>query len=332
MKILLVGRFLPERLDLSYQRAFRKLGCEVICFDMGDVNKFLRFCWEAIVNKKIRHVLDTFKPDLLLVMKGIYLWPRTLKEIEEVKKQLIFCFNTDNPFNLSSYVISNNNILDSIPYYDCYFTWSKLLIEPLLKIGAKKVEYLPFGFDSNLHHPIDVSCDEKKLYGNDIVFVGNWDKEREYWLKKLEDFDLGIWGRHYWNTRCKDKKLRRAWHRKAMYGRDMSKVLNASRISLNILRIQNKGSHNMRTFELPACGAFVLAERTQEAKEFFEEGKEAVYFSNPKELKEKAGYYLSHEQERKNISQAGYQRCLNSGYSYLDRAKRILKVYEELSR
>ena len=116
-----------------------------------------------------------------------------------------------------------------------------------------------------------------------------------------------------------------------MYGEDMSKVLNSSKISLNILRKQNKSSHNMRTFEAPACGAFVLAEKSDEQLEFFEEDKEAVYFSSPKELREKVVYYLKHEEERKNIAQAGYQRCFKSGYSYLDRAKKILNVYEKLS-
>jgi len=330
MKILLVGRFLPERLDLSYQRAFRKLGCEVICFDIGDVNKFLRVCWEAIVNKKIRHVLDTFKPDLLLVMKGLYLWPRTIREIKAVKKNLIFCFNSDNPFNLSSPATSNKNILDSIPYYDCYFIWSRLLIEPLYKMEARCVEYLPFGFDPDLHYPVNLADNEARIYGNDVVFVGNWDEEREAWLKELGDFDLGLWGSSYWRYRCRNRILRDRWRGKVVIGEEMSKVLNVSKISLNILRKQNKLSHNMRTFEAPACGAFVLAERTQEAKDFFEEDKEAVYFSSPEELREKVCYYLKNEPERKRIAQAGYLRCIRSNCSYLYLAKQILDCYKKL--
>jgi hypothetical protein len=58
-------------------------------------------------------------------------------------------------------------------------------------------------------------------------------------------------------------------------GREMSAVLFSARVSLNILRLQGKGSHTMRTFEAPASGAFVLAERSEEQLEFFEEDREA---------------------------------------------------------
>jgi spore maturation protein CgeB len=331
MKILLVGTFLPGRMELSYERAFRQLGCEVKRFDTSEVKWILNNFWEPVINKRIWRDLNNLKPDLVLVIKGYCLWPKTIKKIRELKRCLVFCFNSDNPFNLISRGASNKNILSSIPYYDCYFTFSRRFIEFIRRQGAERVEYLPFGFDPDLHYPVSLTDIEKQKYGNDIVFVGNWDEEREYWLKFLKNFDLGIWGENYWRRRCKDKDLRLKWRRKAMYGEDMSRVLNSSKISLNILRVQNKGSHNMRTFEAPACGAFVLAERSDEAREFFEEDKEAVYFSTPEELRDKARYYLEHDEERRKIARAGYQRCMTSDYSYLDRTKKILKVYEELS-
>ena len=117
-----------------------------------------------------------------------------------------------------------------------------------------------------------------------------------------------------------------------MYGEDFSKVVNCCKISLNILRLQNKGNYNMRTFEVPVSGGFMLAERSIEAQEFFAEGKEAAYFSTTEELRDKIRYYLSHEDTRREIAQAGYQRCVSCGHTYLERAKQILKVYEEFNR
>jgi spore maturation protein CgeB len=333
MRVLLVGSFLGGALEFTYERDLKRLGCEVRRFDMAQVNRFLIPYWEMVINKRIDNLLNNFRPDLILVMKGTYLWPKTIKKIKELSKgSLIFCFNGDDPFNLSSPGASNRNILDSIPYYDCYLIWTRSLTEPLVKVGAKKVEWLPFGFDPQIHYPTNPSLREQKNFGSDIVFVGNWDAQREKWLKELVDFDLGLWGENYWRRRCQDKTLRNRWRAKALYGKEMSLALNASKVSLNILRIQNKGNHNMRTFEVPACGAFALAERSEEAKEFFAEDKETVYFSTPEELKDKIHYYLNHEQERKRIAQAGYQRCLKSNYSYLYRAKRIVEVYEAIRK
>ena len=78
--------------------------------------------------------------------------------------------------------------------------------------------------------------------------------------------------------------------------------------------------------EIPACGAFMLAERTREHLRLFEEGKEAAYFGSNEELLEKVHYYLNHEDERSTIASAGRQRCLDGGYSHHERLKYMLSV------
>jgi spore maturation protein CgeB len=86
----------------------------------------------------------------------------------------------------------------------------------------------------------------------------------------------------------------------------------------------------MRTFEVPACGGFLLSVKTEEAASFFEEDKEMAYFSTPEELKKKIDFYLKNEKIRKEIAVAGYKKLINSGYSYTDRVKKIIEVYNSL--
>jgi spore maturation protein CgeB len=289
--------------------------------------------FSVFLQKEFYRVALEKKPDLILVLKGWFFNPYLLMAIKNALPDTVFaCFNTDNPFNVKHFGSSNEWIRRSIYLYDVYFIWGRFLMEQLKQAGAQRVEYLPFGFDADTHHPVALEGPEYDKYKNELVFIGNWDEEREYWLKELVEFDLAVWGESYWKSRCKESRLRKKWRKRPLYGEEMCKVFSASGISLNILRQQNKGCHNMRTFEAPACGTFVLAERSPESCEFFAEDKEAVYFSTLQELREKAAYYITHDAERRQIARAGYERCISSGYTYLCRAKKILDVCSELWR
>ena len=91
------------------------------------------------------------------------------------------------------------------------------------------------------------------------------------------------------------------------------------------LRKINRDEVTSRSVEIPACGGFMLAERTKRHLDFFEEGKEAVFFESNDELLEKVEKYLSDEIVRKQIAEAGNQRCLKSGYNMKAQLSEILR-------
>lgn len=341
IRILIISNKVEYGLAMSFRRAFKKLGKIVDIFDDEDFYKkqfpFLknrythRLFWKLFslpLQKEFIKVARKERPDLILVLKGWFFAPATLLKIKkELPQTKIFCFNPDNPFNVWHYGNSNSWIRKSIPLYDVYFIWGKFLIDKIKQAGAKKVEYLPFSYDSELHYPVAVNPEEKKIYGSDIAFIGSWDEEREWWLNHLLDYDLKIWGNSWEKA---NKKLQNKWQKRTVIGEEFSKVCNASKIILNIVRKQNMPAHNMRTFEVPACAGFLLSTRTQEQEEFFEKAKEADYFSTPEELKEKIDFYLRNERLREEITRIGYQRLIKSCYSCRDRAENILKIYASL--
>lgn len=80
-----------------------------------------------------------------------------------------------------------------------------------------------------------------------------------------------------------------------------------------------------RTFEVPACGGFLMTGISDDnLSEYYELGKEIVVFKNTEDLIVKSKYYLEHEDERKAIAKAGYERTIRE-HTYVHRFKEIFK-------
>ncbi len=75
----------------------------------------------------------------------------------------------------------------------------------------------------------------------------------------------------------------------------------------------------------------MLAERTPEHLQLFEESREAAYFSSVGELIEKTKYYVAHDRERLEIAKNARERCLRSGYSNAERMKAVFSKLENLN-
>jgi spore maturation protein CgeB len=193
------------------------------------------------------------------------------------------------------------------------------------------VEFLPYAYDPWCHYPVTLSSDRLSLYQSDVTFVGTWGQERAELLEKLVDHDfpykLTIWGNR-WEKLNSQSALRKYVKYEPAYGETQGRIFAGCKIALAFLR--SPDLHTARSFEIPAYGAFMLAQRSSEHTLFFSEGIEIVCFDTVAELREKIGYFLSHDQQRKEIALAGYNRIVNGGNSYIDRMQRVLMAYQEL--
>ena len=68
----------------------------------------------------------------------------------------------------------------------------------------------------------------------------------------------------------------------------------------------------MRTFEIPACKAFQLAERSYEHAELlFKDGESILCFDDVNDLAKKIQHYLANDDERTSIANAGHRIAQN---------------------
>ena len=219
--------------------------------------------------------------------------------------------------------------LECVPFYDCIVTNKSYIVNELKALGAKKVVFVNNTFEPTFHYPHELSDDDIMRLGGDVGFIGAWEEERCQSILYLADrgINVRVWGGGKW-LEYKDYSPNLKIEDKGLYSEDYCKALKAFKINLCFLRKINFDQQTTRSVEIPACGGFMLAERTTEHLNMFKEDKEAAYFSSPEELLSKCKYYLTHDEERTIIAKEGLKRCIDSDYSNLGMVKSILtKVY-----
>src|SRR5207237_4486748 len=125
----------------------------------------------------------------------------------------------------------------------------------------------------------------------------------------------GYWDRH---------PLLRTYHRGNALGRHYRLAVSQAKIAINLVRHANRDGHVMRSFELPACGGFMLCERTEEHARLFKENTEAAFFSSSGDLIEKVAHFVNREAERTEIARAGHRKITSERHTYRDRFSQIL--------
>jgi spore maturation protein CgeB len=92
------------------------------------------------------------------------------------------------------------------------------------------------------------------------------------------------------------------------YETEMPVVFHESKINLNVSLKSIHTGIPLRVLDIMASGGFVLSNRQTEIEEYFEIGREIAVFDSLSECLEQIRYYLSHDEERQQIAQAGQDK------------------------
>ncbi len=112
------------------------------------------------------------------------------------------------------------------------------------------------------------------------------------------------------------------------YWSEMPKVFHESKINLNLTIPNIKTGLPLRMWDIMGSGGFLMTNYQAELPRYFKEGEDYVCFEGERDLVEKAGYYLEHEEERKQIARNGYRK-VKGVHSYRERLKTMLAILEE---
>lgn len=97
-------------------------------------------------------------------------------------------------------------------------------------------------------------------------------------------------------------------HGPADYYTEMSRIFYGSKINLNITLRSIKSGIPLRAFDIMGSGGFLLTNYQDDFFDFFEPDVDFVYYESMDNLLGKVDYYLSHERERQEIAENGYEK------------------------
>ncbi|HEX6180957.1 MAG TPA: glycosyltransferase [Chitinophagaceae bacterium] len=337
MKILIAGALSNFCLETSYKKGFEANGHEVKTFDIkkaiGRNVKFGKFGsvlnnflpvdpWIHKANRELVIFAKEYKPDVLVCAANNEVHSGSiafLKSIMPVKVVLIW---PDTLFNLGKYVLL------SAPFFDLVAAHSTAAVSIFQQYGFKRAAWLPFAGDLDAHY--GEPAVDSNSFKYDLTFVGGNRPERErviaYVIDKFPQLRVKVWG-PYWN-RTSNPAIKKIADPSPLYGKDFTKVVQSSLISLNIIDDTNYPGCNMRFFEIPAAGGLQLCSACPEMEDVYKNNEQLFYFHSEEELANQINYCISHKEEAMKVARRFHENILNKD-NYKIRSEQLLELLNQ---
>jgi hypothetical protein len=339
MKILYTGPMGAGTVTRSKLDGLLELGYDVVPLDQNpywaSAPKLLRKAQVhalfgpgiARYNRDLVDLAQRARPGLVYVDVGSYIWPKTVAALRSSGAKVVN-YTTEYLGN-RMYWYWYRHFWPAVRLYDAHIVTNKLSRRILEQRGAKTIVMSEFGYDPAVHVPPE-STDPARRLASDLLFIGHWEQitARQILALRRAGLNVKVWGHGWWRAwRLSDRsEIRR------IATEDYAKAIAGAKIALCFLSKWNLNESCGRTFEIPAIGTFMLAEKSEQQMSYFAEGKEAAYFGSPDELVEKARYYLANDDERIRIARAGHVKCVQGGFTYKDRIKHDIEAVTERLR
>nr|WP_223879975.1 MULTISPECIES: glycosyltransferase [Paenibacillus] len=269
------------------------------------------------------------RPELIFVLDGMDL---PLEQVDALRASGIrtAIWLTDDPYY-------TDFTMKIVSHYDYVFTLERNCIEFYRQLGCREVHYLPFAAFRPHYRPTLTRSPIRR----DVSFIGSAYWNRVHFFRgimpQLMEFNTVING--IWWDRLPEAPLygERIEIGKWMSPQETAAAYSGSKVVLNVHRshiddvVNNNtlqipaASPNPRTFEIAATGTVQLIDSREDIATFYTPGEEIDTFASPEEMLDKIRFYLTHEEERRNMAIKAMERTLRD-HTYTKRIHQALTI------
>ncbi len=283
------------------------------------------------MNSDILAAAQRFRPDVFWADKLLWMQPATLRALRSMGIVTV------------SYMIDNffgprrdpgwRLYAKTIPEYDLHCTQRDSNVEDYRRAGARDVIKIQTAFEPTIHYPPDPPyTDTQRDRG--VSFICTTYDDRAETLTRLHREGLPVvisGGPQHWRPALGPELFATLYKEGELFNREYRESIWRSKINLSFLTHSNRDEFVHKSFEITACGGFLLAERTPGHLARFVEDEEAVFFNGYDELLAKIRRYLPDEAARNRIALAGQRRAWSSGYDNDTQVRRIVERLQSLT-
>ena len=284
-----------------------------------------------LLQRRVQHWVEQVidqgnRPDLIWVNSGELLGKKCLLSLRYLNCPILL-YNNDDPTGERD-GRRFDSLLGALPLYDLCVVMREVNVPEYQKRGVPDVLRVFMSYDEEAHQPFSQVSDIPEIFRSEVAFIGTWmrHEKRDAFLLKLiqQGISVSIWGAR-WPKSPYWKELQPFYRGGALSGRDYVAAMQGARICLGLLSKENRDLHTRRSVEVPFAGGLLCAERTSEHQAMYQEGSQAVFWSNADECARVCKELLANDPLREDIRRAGMRRVRALSVGNEDICNAILK-------
>jgi len=336
LRVLVVGSYAnPDSFEWHLLDSLNTIGCATdLCYTAkhvdgifalvekarGKASGLLHREPERFIERRLFQKIDEFEPEIVLVVLGNQLSPKTMALLRKRTRARIVCWCQDHMTTLGRQFLVASG-------YDAVFLKDQYLLDLFSRmIRTTRFYYLPECCNPRVHRPLHISDADREAYECDVMIAGTLHYYRQEILLQLKQrspgLKLKVWGsRPDWLQ----DRLPGDYMGRLVHGDDKVRAALAAGICLNTLHYGEVNSLNCRAFEIAGCGGFQLVTRVPILAEHFEPDVEVATYEDVDELIEKVAFYRKNPAAALAIAERGRVRA-HRDHTYERRLQELLRI------